>query len=118
MQGYFHDLHAEDARGVSSTSYPETFMATRLNDADRRAVDSLLEGGGGTAATAQNPSGQAELQFQQRVSAAKRWLDLLGAMPAEEPAPTLVASILARVQRTPGAAASGAPTSASVSTRI
>lgn len=99
MLGHSHQLHEDNAHGVSSTSCSETLMPARLNDADRRAVDALLEGDG--AATLPGQSGISELQFQQRMSAARRWLELLGAMPAEEPSASLMAATLARIEQTP-----------------
>jgi len=112
MQPYSDDVHADEAREVSATSYPDTLMSTRLNDADRRAVDALLEG----AAASPSEGERSELQQAQRMAAARRWLELMGAMPAEEPSSSLLGTTIARVENTPRGDVSSA--AASVVTRL
>jgi hypothetical protein len=78
-------------------------MSMTLRSSDARAVDLILD----RAATAQRGAatlfaGDAGVSGEQ-VAAVERVLDLLGAMPAAEPAPDLVRRTLERIGSDTGA---------------
>lgn len=96
MAAYQNPQQHEDDHVVSSHSFDGNVMATRLSEADRRAVDALLD----TESPAlKHETPQAQLQFQQRVAAVRGWLNLLAAAPAEEPPQGLVAATLKRIEQ-------------------
>lgn len=86
-------------------------MATRLIEADRRAVDCILDGQASAPEAGDSlPSFDpiSQLQFQQRVAAVQRWFALVGAMPAENPSPELVLRTLNRLDQVRAAQAATA----------
>lgn len=84
-------------------------MATRLVELDRRAIDYLLSGELSPPENAEGGfDGPSQIQFQQRVAVAQRWLRLAGVMPAEMPSVDLVAATLQRVDAARAAEAGNA----------
>jgi hypothetical protein len=75
-------------------------MRTRLDTEDRRAVDLLLEranGIGDTPAVEQLFKAPVLGNFEKRIDAVDRVLELLGNMPAEDPPADLVSRTLQRI---------------------
>lgn len=113
-----------ESSDVSADSGSQTRipMATRLIEADRRAVDCILDGqasGPETGDSLPSFDATAQLRFQQRVAAVQRWFTLLNAMPAEDPSPDLILRTLNRLDQMRAAQAASAPSEgASPSARI
>lgn len=86
-------------------------MTRRLGDEDRRTIDLLLDGavmsgagngngyGGSQAGDARYSVSHHGFAASGRVSAAKRVLALLDALPADEPSPDLLERTMRRVER-------------------
>ena len=84
-------------------------MRTQLNNEDRRAIDLLLErasGIGDTPAVEQLFRAPVVGNFERRIDAVDKILELLDQMPAEEPPADLVNRTLQRIHE---ADVSGAP---------
>ena len=103
----------ESSESADSSSQTRIPMATRLIEADRRAVDCILDGQSSAPEAGDSLpcfDGSAQLRFQQRVAAVQRWLALLGAMPAEDPSPDLMVRTLNRLDQVRAAQAGSATT--------
>lgn len=87
-----HDniYHAEAESAWKGLGSFRDAMNARLTDIDRRAVDILLAG------EQQDGDGLTPAMLE-RVNTARRFLSLLGTMPAEEPSAGLVAATLSRI---------------------
>jgi hypothetical protein len=112
MLGSHTHSNESSETSADSGSQPRIPMATRLIEADRRAVDCILDGQA-SAPDAGNsfPSFDpvAQIQFQHRIAAVQRWFALMGVMPAEDPSPDLLLSTLNRLDQLRAAQAAGAP---------
>lgn len=73
-------------------------MTTRLGDEDRRAVDLLLDQAVGSGHSAMYAQPQQD-GFERRVKSVERLLNVLGSMPADEPAPDLADRTLERINQ-------------------
>lgn len=111
-----NESNEASADSGSQTRIP---MATRLIEADRRAVDCILDGQASAPEAGDSLpcfDANAQLRFQQRVAAVQRWFALIGAMPAEDPSPDLVLRTLNRLDQV--RAAQGSTASEDASARI
>lgn len=79
-------------------------MKTKMRDEDRRAIDLLLDRSAAVAANGHGKSvyAAADDSIRQRVAPIERVLSLLDAMPAEEPAASLLARTLRHIDRSVG----------------
>jgi len=106
------DLHKHSATGHDGvTAHNSAPAASRLSEADGRAVDLLLDRDANPGDGAVRPfAAVASLNLQRRVAAAERVLGILRALPVPEPPADLTDRTLKRLEQAvaapPGASAS------------
>lgn len=113
LEPNLYNACAGDDQNATFESQPfgETVsMNARLNENDRGAVDFLLNGDSHVAERESSP--MAHNAFMERVSAVRRLMSLLDAMPADEPSKDLLEATMRRLPvmglESPGQPSAGA----------